>query len=147
MAVFTLEDQAGGVEVVVYPEPFKQFAGLVENDRMLLVTGRVEVEDDRAKIRATEIKEIKTVAERLVKEVCVSVSPRRQARAVRASRGTPRGTVELPGEGRRAAAARAPVARPGRRRRADLRSGIGRTQIGRPCPSKRWNSKSPSRSC
>jgi DNA polymerase-3 subunit alpha len=74
MAVFTLEDQAGGVEVVVYPEPFKQFAALVENDRMLLVTGRVEVEDDRAKIRATEVKELKAVAERLVKEVCVSVS-------------------------------------------------------------------------
>jgi len=74
MAVFTLEDQAGGVEVVVYPEPFKQFAGLIENDRMLLVTGKVDVEDDRAKIRATDVKELRAVAERLVKEVCVSVS-------------------------------------------------------------------------
>ncbi len=74
MAVFMLEDQAGSVEVVVYPEPFKQFAGLIENDRMLLVTGRVEVDDDRAKIRATDIKELKAVSERLVKEVCVTVS-------------------------------------------------------------------------
>ena len=166
MAVFTLEDQAGGVEVVVYPEPFKQFEGLVENDGMLLVTGRVEVDDNRAKIRATEIKELKTVAERLVKEVCVSVStPPHGRETFRAladlflrHRGDKRVQFELrvvrPGarlqlrrEGRRAAAARAPVGRPRRRRRADLWSGVGRAQIGRQCPSRPWSSKSPSRSC
>ena len=29
MAVFMLEDQTGSVEVVVYPEPYKQFASFV----------------------------------------------------------------------------------------------------------------------
>jgi DNA polymerase-3 subunit alpha len=73
MAVFMLEDQEGSVEVVVYPEPFKEFASLIENDRMLLVTGKVEVDDDRPKIRATAIIDVKTAAERQVKEVCVNL--------------------------------------------------------------------------
>jgi DNA polymerase-3 subunit alpha len=73
MAVFMLEDQQGSVEVVVYPEPFREFASLIENDRMLLVTGKVEVDDDRPKIRATALIDVRTVAERQVKEVCVNL--------------------------------------------------------------------------
>jgi DNA polymerase-3 subunit alpha len=73
MAVFMLEDQVGSVEVVVYPRPFEQFGSFVENDRMLLVTGAVEVDEERAKIRASELKDLKTVAEKLVREVCVSM--------------------------------------------------------------------------
>src|SRR4029450_6481554 len=73
MAVFMLEDQTGSVEVVVYPEPYRQFASLIENDRMVVVTGRVEVDEERAKIRATEVKDLKNVTERFVKEVCVTM--------------------------------------------------------------------------
>jgi DNA polymerase-3 subunit alpha len=73
MAVFMLEDQQGSVEVVVYPEPFREHASLIENDRMLLVTGKVEVDDDRPKIRATTLIDVRTVAERQVKEVCVNL--------------------------------------------------------------------------
>jgi DNA polymerase-3 subunit alpha len=73
MAVFMLEDQTGSVEVVVYPEPYKQFASFIENDRMVVVTGRVEVDEERAKMRATEVKDLKAVTERFVKEVCVSM--------------------------------------------------------------------------
>ena len=73
MAVFMLEDQTGSVEVVVYPEPYKQFASFIENDRMVVVTGRVEVDEERAKMRATEVKDLKAVTERFVKEVCVTM--------------------------------------------------------------------------
>jgi DNA polymerase-3 subunit alpha len=73
MAVFMLEDQTGSVEVVVYPEPYKQFASIIENDRMVVVSGRVEVDDERAKMRATEVKDLKAVTERFVKEVCVTM--------------------------------------------------------------------------
>jgi DNA polymerase-3 subunit alpha len=73
MAVFMLEDQTGSVEVVVYPEPYKQFASLIENDRMVVVSGRVEVDEERAKIRAAEVKDLKSVTERFVKEVCVTM--------------------------------------------------------------------------
>jgi len=73
MAVFMLEDQTGSVEVVVYPEPYKQFASFIENDRMVVVTGRVEVDEERAKMRATEVKDLKAVAERFVREVCVTM--------------------------------------------------------------------------
>jgi DNA polymerase-3 subunit alpha len=73
MAVFMLEDQTGSIEVVVYPEPYKQFASFIENDRMVVVTGRVEVDEERAKMRATEVKDLKAVTERFVKEVCVTM--------------------------------------------------------------------------
>ena len=103
MAVFMLEDQVGSIEVVVYPEPYKQFASFIENDRMVVVSGRVEVDEERAKMRASEVKDLKAVTERFVKEVCVSMQapphghetlralptcpapPRRQAGAVRAA--------------------------------------------------------------
>jgi len=68
-----LEDQIGSIEVVVYPEPYKNFASFIENDRMVVVSGRVEVDEERAKMRATEVKDLKQVTERFVKEVCVTM--------------------------------------------------------------------------
>jgi DNA polymerase-3 subunit alpha len=103
MAVFTLEDQEGSVEVVLFPEPYRQFGALVENDRMLLVTGRVEMDDDTPKMRASEVKDLRMVAERLVHEVCVALhAPPHDQRTFRAladvfakHRGDKRVQVEL----------------------------------------------------
>jgi len=74
MAVFMLEDLEGTVEVVVYSEPFKQFESFIENDRMILVKGRVEVDEERAKIRAVEIQPLTTLTERLTRELSVRMA-------------------------------------------------------------------------
>ena len=42
MAVFMLDDVAGSVEVVVFPETFGKYGSLIENDAMLLVRGKLE---------------------------------------------------------------------------------------------------------
>ena len=150
MAVFMLEDQTGSVEVVVYPEPFKQFASFIENDRMVLVTGRVEVDEERAKMRATEVKDLKAVTERFVKEVCVTMQApphghdtfRALADVFLRHRGDKRVQFELrvrreaagaaAGQGGGAAAAGAAVGRPRARRRADLRARVGGAALARP---------------
>src|SRR6185436_5004418 len=55
MAVFMLDDVAGNVEVVVFPETFSKFGSLVENDAMLLVRGKLEKDDESARIVSTEL--------------------------------------------------------------------------------------------
>jgi DNA polymerase-3 subunit alpha len=48
MAVFMLDDIAGSIEVVVFPETFAKHASLVEADAMLLVRGKLEKDDETA---------------------------------------------------------------------------------------------------
>ena len=74
MAVFTLEDALGGVEVIVFPEAFTRANGLIEVGTMLLVSGKLEREDEATRIIASEIVPIDTVRERLAREVAIRVS-------------------------------------------------------------------------
>jgi DNA polymerase-3 subunit alpha len=45
MAVFMLDDIAGNLEVVVFPETFARHGSLVEPDAMLLVRGKLEKDE------------------------------------------------------------------------------------------------------
>jgi DNA polymerase III alpha subunit len=40
MAVFTLEDSDGGVEVIVFPETYQRSAALLETGTMILARGK-----------------------------------------------------------------------------------------------------------
>ena len=76
MATFVLEDDAGGFEVVVYPEKFKEFGHLVENDAMVLVRGKFERDDETARIVASSIEQVADIRGKLTREVVVRlVSP------------------------------------------------------------------------
>ena len=55
MAVFMLDDVAGSVEVVVFPETFGKHGALIEADAMLLVRGKFEKDDESARLVATEL--------------------------------------------------------------------------------------------
>ena len=74
MCVFMLDDASGSVEVVVFPEAFKQYGHLAENGTTVCVTGRFEKDDESARILASEIVPIEMVRERLAKSVAISVS-------------------------------------------------------------------------
>ena len=52
---FQLEDLEGQIEVLAFPKAFEQFQGLLENDRAVLVTGRVESEEGRVRLTADEV--------------------------------------------------------------------------------------------
>jgi DNA polymerase-3 subunit alpha len=74
MCVFMLDDAGGSIEVVVFPEAFKQYGHLAENGTMVCVAGRFERDDESARIIASEIVAIELVRERLTKSVSINVS-------------------------------------------------------------------------
>ncbi len=46
MASFVLEDLEGGVEALVFPQTFKEVAGRLADDQVVLVKGKAEVQDE-----------------------------------------------------------------------------------------------------
>jgi DNA polymerase-3 subunit alpha len=73
MAVFTLEDAQGGVEVIAFPEAYQRAASLIETGTMVLVRGKLERDDESVRVLASEIVPIDTVRERLAREVAIRV--------------------------------------------------------------------------
>jgi DNA polymerase III subunit alpha len=73
MGVFILEDAAGSIEVVVFPEAFRQHGHLAENGQTVLVKGKFE-RDESARIIASEIAPIGIVRERLAKSVAIRLT-------------------------------------------------------------------------
>jgi DNA polymerase-3 subunit alpha len=74
MAVFMLDDVAGNVEVVVFPETFGKHGSLIEADAMLLVRGKLEKDEESARIVATELLPVSALAERTTREVVIHLS-------------------------------------------------------------------------
>jgi DNA polymerase-3 subunit alpha len=57
MAVVTLEDLTGRVECTVFPETYEQSKALLVADRIVVVTGRVEVREERHRILLSEVRD------------------------------------------------------------------------------------------
>jgi DNA polymerase-3 subunit alpha len=74
MAVFTLEDAQGGVEVIAFPEAYQRAASLIEVGRMVLVRGKLERDDESIRLLAAEILPIESVRERLAREVAIRLT-------------------------------------------------------------------------
>ena len=74
MCVFMLDDAYGSIEVVVFPEAFKQHGHLAENGKTVCVAGRFERDDESARILAADIVPIEMVRERLAKSVAIRLS-------------------------------------------------------------------------
>jgi len=87
MAVFTLEDSQGGLEIVVFPEAYQRSASLIEPGTLVLVRGKLERDDETTRILASEISPLDTVRERLAREV-----------SIRLTRPADRDTLETLGE-------------------------------------------------
>jgi DNA polymerase-3 subunit alpha len=73
MAVFSLEDAAGGVEVIAFPEAYQRSASLIETGTLVLVRGRLERDDEAVRLLAAEILPIESVRERFAREVSIRV--------------------------------------------------------------------------
>ena len=80
MAVFMLEDIAGSLEVVVFPETFAKHALMIEADAMLLVRGKFEKDDESARMVATELLPISALRERTTREVIIHLHNGQQGR-------------------------------------------------------------------
>ncbi len=87
MAVFTLEDAVGGVEIVVFPETYQRAAALIETGTLVLVRGKLERDEETVRILASEIAPLDSVRERIAREV-----------AIHLKKPADRGTLETLGE-------------------------------------------------
>ena len=80
MAVFMLEDEAGKVEVVVFPEAYNRYGGLIADDALLMVRGKYEKDDDTARMVAAELTPLDVIRDRAIREVLVTVPATQSSR-------------------------------------------------------------------
>jgi DNA polymerase III subunit alpha len=73
MAVFNLADLEGTVEVIVFPETYARHRSLVEEDAPLLVTGTIEVDEDRRRLIAESLLDLREAEEKKAREVFLKV--------------------------------------------------------------------------
>jgi DNA polymerase-3 subunit alpha len=74
MAAFSLEDDAGAFEVVVYPETFRQCGALLDDDALVVVRGKFERDEETARIVASEILPLASLQERMTRLVAVRLA-------------------------------------------------------------------------
>jgi DNA polymerase-3 subunit alpha len=74
MAFVTLEDLAGSVEVVVFPEAFQTAAEYLDTDEPLMVYGTLDAGEENSKILANEIVPLEMVKERQTSKVKIRLS-------------------------------------------------------------------------
>ena len=61
MAVITLEDRGGSLEAVIFPETYAKYRSLVEVDGLVIARGKLEKDDESARLVVTEIGPVETV--------------------------------------------------------------------------------------
>ena len=67
MAILTLEDPTGSVEVVLFPDVFATHSALLKNDEPILVSGTVEVDEGGGKIICQKITSMETVKQNAIR--------------------------------------------------------------------------------
>jgi len=73
MAIVTLEDLQGVVEVLVFPATFSKAAPLVKQDAIVFVKGRVNMREEEPKLVANEIVALDSVRMKYTKSVIVEL--------------------------------------------------------------------------
>jgi DNA polymerase-3 subunit alpha len=72
--LFQLEDQFGSVKVVAWPDVFNKANGVIENDKAVLVSGRLEVDDGGSMtVIAAEIQPLENIRERSARAVVLHI--------------------------------------------------------------------------
>ncbi len=61
MAVLTLEDRGGSLEVVVFPKTYERCATVLAADRLVLVAGKLDKDEETARIMADDIRPIESL--------------------------------------------------------------------------------------
>jgi DNA polymerase-3 subunit alpha len=71
-AIFSLEDQAGSIKCVLWPEPYRKNSSLLAEEATILVNGRVEIGDEGpATIIIDKISELTQAVQQKAREVVI----------------------------------------------------------------------------
>ena len=73
MAIVTLEDLEGTVEVLVFPSTYSKAAGTVKLDAIVFVKGRVNAREEEPKIIASEVVSLDYVRTKYTKTVMIDL--------------------------------------------------------------------------
>ncbi|MEN6575819.1 MAG: DNA polymerase III subunit alpha [Phycisphaerales bacterium] len=76
MAVFTLEDLQGQIEVVVFPDTLTEYGSLLIEDTVVFVKGKTDYRRERANILASELIPLEKAREKLAKGVRIKLDAR-----------------------------------------------------------------------
>jgi len=76
MAVFTLEDLQGTVDVVVFPGELEAYGHLLEADKIIFVKGKVDQKRERPNILTDELIALDEVREKLAARVAIKLEAR-----------------------------------------------------------------------
>jgi DNA polymerase-3 subunit alpha len=74
MAIMTLEDLDGSVEVLVFPDSYARYASSLKTDAAIFVCGRASLRDDKPKIAAEQIFPLDDVPNKFTKAVHIRLS-------------------------------------------------------------------------
>jgi len=73
-AIFRLEDQAGSVKCVLWPEPFRRQGAIVADEATVLVNGRAEISDDGIiTVIAEKLTELTQAVQQKAREIIISL--------------------------------------------------------------------------
>jgi DNA polymerase-3 subunit alpha len=73
MAIATLEDLAGTVELLVYPRAYEKVGAQITEEAAVLVTGRVDLEEENPKVIVSEVIPLAEVRQRYTTAMHISV--------------------------------------------------------------------------
>jgi DNA polymerase-3 subunit alpha len=73
MAVFTLEDLQGQVEVVMFPDALNKYGGVLAQDTVVFVKGKLDLRRERPNIIAAELITLDEVREKLAAKVRIKL--------------------------------------------------------------------------
>ena len=73
MAIVTLEDLSGTVEVLVFPQTFSKSGGLIKPDAIVFVKGRINMREEAPKIVANEVVTLDSVRAKYTRSIMVNV--------------------------------------------------------------------------
>lgn len=73
-AIFRLEDQAGSVKCVLWPEPYRRNSSVIADESTILVTGRAEITDEGAlSLIADRITELTQAVQQKARELVIKL--------------------------------------------------------------------------
>jgi DNA polymerase-3 subunit alpha len=81
MAVITLEDPHGSVEVVVFPEAYLKAASVLEVGAMVVVKGKVELDEEAVRMMANEVLPIAVMREKMSRQLSIKLTSPPHGRA------------------------------------------------------------------
>ena len=81
MAVIMLEDRHGSVEVVVFPEAYAKAAAVLQPGAMVVVKGKVELDEEAVRMTATDVLPIDAMREKMARQLAIKLTSPPHGRA------------------------------------------------------------------